>query len=143
MTSLLLPYLLAGAGHAGGASDVGAAWVTAATALAVAVAGGLAFAARWAWRILSRTRDFLDDWAGEPARPGVPERPGVMSRLQSAESLIERVLAETMPNGGSSLRDVVHRTAGDVNAVKADLTAMRGRMELFEKQRHNREKGTP
>lgn len=41
-----------------------AAWVTAATALAVALAGAAVFAGRWAWRILSRTRDFLDDWAG-------------------------------------------------------------------------------
>jgi hypothetical protein len=91
------------------------------------------------WR---RVGAFLDDWGGEQARPGVPDRPGVMARLQTAETLIAKVLAETLPNGGASLRDVVHQTQADVSGMKGDVAAMRARMELFETQRASREKGT-
>lgn len=46
---------------------------------------------------------FLDDWNGEPERPGVsPARPGVMARIAAIEH-------ELHPNGGSSLRDAVNR----------------------------------
>jgi hypothetical protein len=108
------------------------AWITAALALAAAVGGLAAWGIRWTWRILSRTTTFLDDYFGEPARDGVAARPGVMSRLQAVEDSLAHVVAETRPNHGNSLRDVVARTAQDV----AD---MRGRMELFETQRAGRE----
>lgn len=54
-------------------------------------------------RLLKRLGDAFDDWQGQPARPGVPERPGVMRRLEMIES-------ELHPNGGSSLRDAINRT---------------------------------
>jgi hypothetical protein len=108
------------------------AWLTAATALAAAVAGLAAWAIRWTWRVLTRITRFLDDYFGEPARDGVPARPGVMSRLQAVEESLAHVVAETRPNHGNSLRDVVAQTAQDV----AD---MRSRMELFEHQRETRE----
>lgn len=59
-----------------------------------------------AWKAVAptfrRTRDFLDDWGGEPARPGVPERLGVMARL-------DRIEHELHPNSGKSLRDQTNR----------------------------------
>lgn len=39
-------------------------------------------AVRRAW---APVREFLDDWRGEPARPGVDERPGVLERLDRIE----------------------------------------------------------
>lgn len=52
---------------------------------ATAVLAVLALAG-WAWRKLGRpVRDFLADWRGQPARPGVSERPGVMRRLEHIE----------------------------------------------------------
>jgi|SRR5690606_6239788 len=57
----------------------------------LSIAGGLTtltiFVAIWRW-IRSwgkRISDFLDDWNGEPERPGVPARPGVMQRLAANE----------------------------------------------------------
>ena len=51
------------------------AWLTALTALAVAVFGVLGWAARYGWRVLRRTMHFLDDWGGEEAHDGLGPRP--------------------------------------------------------------------
>lgn len=57
-------------------------------------------AAAWAWRSLlgpltkriraamRRIETFLDDWDGEPARPGVPARPGMVERVRGIEDLV-------------------------------------------------------
>lgn len=90
---------------------------------------------RWAWRILKRTAHFLDDFFGEPARDGLPATPGVMARLGSIEDTLHRVVAETTPNGGKSLHDVIGRIESDVNLIKTDQGEMRRRMELFEARR--------
>ncbi|MEU1883442.1 hypothetical protein ABZ470_39565 [Streptosporangium sp. NPDC020072] len=57
---------------------------------------------RLAARKTRRLTHFLDDWQGEPARPGVEARPGIPERLQKIESELRR-------NSGTSLRDVVDR----------------------------------
>jgi hypothetical protein len=102
-----------------------AQWVTAATALALAVVGCLAAITRWGWRIARRVSHFLDDYSGQPARDGLPERPGVMARLQSVEELVAKVVAETTPNGGKSLRDAVNRTAADVADIRIEQARVR------------------
>ena len=116
-----------------------AAWLTAFTALAAAVGALLAWGGRVGWRLITRTLNFLDDWAGEAPRPGVAARPGVMARLLAMERAVAEVRAETKPNGGSSLRDVVHRTANDVADVKTDVGELRRRVEQFERERERRE----
>jgi hypothetical protein len=60
---------------------------------------------RWARRI----NDFFEDWNGQPARPGVPERPGVMPRLADFDKRLKSVEHELHPNSGASLRDAVDR----------------------------------
>lgn len=42
--------------------------------------------------------NFLDDWSGQPERPGVPRQSGVMERLSQLEH-----------NGGASIKDSVTR----------------------------------
>lgn len=44
-----------------------------------------------------RVGHFLDDWFGEPARPGVAERPGVMRRI------------DVLEHGHGELRREVHQ----------------------------------
>ena len=67
----------------------------------------------WAWRTARRMHcritNFLDDWSGEAARPGVHSRPGVMERLADVDSRIERVEQQLVTNGGASMRDAVDR----------------------------------
>lgn len=79
------------------------------------------------WRGLRKVNDFLDDWRGAPARPGISARPGAMERLSNVETsvsnntaqvtLVSRrvqlVEAELKPNGGSSFRDRVERAIPD------------------------------
>ena len=54
--------------------------------------------------------NFLSDWTGEPARPGVPARAGVMARLEANDEQIKAVRHELHPNSGSSMRDAIDRT---------------------------------
>lgn len=62
-----------------------------------------------------------DDLIGEPDRPGVPGRPGVMERLHQLD---ERT-AELHPNGGGSIKDQVTR-------IDRRMTEMSGRLRAVE-----------
>lgn len=81
-------------------------------ALAV-LAGGIAVVVK-VFSLIKRMHNWLDDWAGEPARPGVDARPGVMARLASIE-------AQLRPNGGTSARDAVDRVERSVARVENTL----------------------
>jgi hypothetical protein len=100
-------------------------WIAAIVGLLTASAAALAFVLRWGWRILRRTQDFLDDWGGCEARPGVPARPGVMSRLHSIEQIGAGLQSEMRLNGGNSLRDVVQKTSQDMTVLKRDVANLR------------------
>jgi hypothetical protein len=100
-------------------------WIVAVVAVMTLGGGAVAIAGRWAWRTLRRTQDFLDDWNGHPARAGVPERPGVMARLSGIEQIGGSLQDQMRLNGGSSLRDVVQQTAGDVRGLKQDVAALK------------------
>lgn len=60
---------------------------------------------------------FIDDVAGEPERPGVPARPGLMERVTTIESSLEQVRHEVTTNHGSSLKDAVK----DIQSAVGDL----------------------
>ncbi|MXM67086.1 hypothetical protein GR925_27565 [Streptomyces sp. HUCO-GS316] len=75
-------------------------------------------------RLTKGVEQYLTDWYGEPDRPGVPARPGVLVRLQRAEEglagigeRLGRLEHEMQPNSGASLRDAVDR----VNTALARL----------------------
>ncbi|MGC4947685.1 hypothetical protein ACLQ2N_16005 [Streptomyces sp. DT224] len=58
-------------------------------------------------RTVARAEQFMDDWYGEPERPGVEARPGMMQRVAEIESRLGGVEHELHPNDGGSLRDAV------------------------------------
>lgn len=80
--------------------------VTLAAAIGAIIAG-----VRWANARWRRVSDFLDDWNGEPARPGFSGRPGVPERLTIVELSIATIRAEVTPNHGGSMKD----TVGQIN----------------------------
>lgn len=72
-----------------------------AAALAVAGAVLTTFIVRALLKVgplMKRTGEFLDDWYGEPPRPGFEGRRGVMARIEGIEH-------ETQFNSGQSLKD--------------------------------------
>ena len=112
-----------------GGDETNPQWVAALVALAGALSGCLAWALRYGWHVLRRTVHFLDDYAGEPARDGLPARPGFMARLGNVEQLLATVVKETTPNGGGSMRDEVAKTARDVADIKTAQATVRERLE--------------
>lgn len=74
------------------------------------------------WPLLRRLGDFLDDVAGEPARPGVPARAGLMERVQ-------RIEYELFPNSGKSMRDQTDRMEELLNNDNERIGALSTQLE--------------
>jgi hypothetical protein len=107
------------------------------------VAGAIFAAFKWVIPFARKVSHFIDDVAGEPERPGVPARPGLMERVTTIETTQEEqsvVLAaverkqaehsdtlatvshEVTTNHGSSLKDSTKRLEGRVDDMEQKLT---------------------
>lgn len=64
--------------------------------------GAVVWLFKVAWPVVRKLNHFVDDVVGEPDRPGVPGRPGLMVRVAHIEH-------EVKTNHGSSLKDAVKR----------------------------------
>lgn len=56
---------------------------------------------------IKRLQTLMDDWLGEPERPGVPRRPGLMERVEKIEKLSLSSAYHTRPNHGGSGHDAL------------------------------------
>ncbi|MFB7496109.1 hypothetical protein ACFC09_15680 [Streptomyces sp. NPDC056161] len=108
---------------------------------ALSLAGGLATGvwriARGGARLGRRVDEFIDDWQGEPSRPGVPARLGVMERMVGLESRmggveqdLRRIKHELYPNSGGSLRDAVDLANHRLSLLCPDETGPTGVPDL-------------
>lgn len=100
-------------------------WILTASTIVLA---GLALGTLYKWVVRPfyvfaiKFIQFLDDWNGEAARPGIaPERLGVMARLSKLEASSARVEQssarveyEVKPNGGASMKDQIDRIEAHV-----------------------------
>lgn len=96
-------------------------WLAALTAVEIlgglSALGVLGMSLKWVVPILTGLRDFLADWKGEPARPGVEARPGVPERMKTIE-------------------DEQRRQSGDLSAVRTQMEAVTSLHADIEKMRH-------
>jgi hypothetical protein len=99
--------------------DAANAWLALGAAVVV-VGGGVVALIRWLRHHLGGLADFINDWHGEGARPGVPARPGVMERLSGIEDRLAAVEHELQPNSGTSLRDAVNRVDARTARIAPD-----------------------
>ena len=90
-----------------------------------ALGGGAAVVKSHVLPFFRALSNFLSDWTGEPSRPGVPGRAGVMARLEANDEQIKAIRHELHPNSGASLRDSVDRieSATELAATKASKAA--------------------
>lgn len=70
------------------------------------------------WPVLVRLKTLIDDWIGEPARPGVDRTPGVMERLAKIEHTSQQASFHSRPNHGSSSHDAVIKK---LNTIESQL----------------------
>jgi len=82
--------------------------------------GGAWAAVRRLAPVVRRVVHLVDDLAGEPARPGVAARPGVMERLAE----LEVRTAELAPNGGESIKDKINRMDRRLIEISGRLRAV-------------------
>ncbi|MEU9888021.1 hypothetical protein [Sphaerisporangium sp. NPDC051011] len=67
---------------------------------------------RFAMGIYRRISNFLDDWNGEPARPGVEERPGFPARIAAVEKEMAGVKAIVSNGLSHNVKDIQERVKG-------------------------------
>ncbi len=80
------------------------------------------------WPTLSKLKDFADDVTGEPGRPGVAARPGLMERMSAVECMAQQAAKDaaeasknTKPNGGSSSHDDIIRRFTETDRSIAEV----------------------
>lgn len=82
----------------------------------------LAVLAKWVflpmYRAARRITLFLEDWLGEPARPGFEGRKGVMERLATVEHQTARAEFHLGNGNPTPLRLIVESTKKDVETLK-------------------------
>jgi hypothetical protein len=76
---------------------------------------------------VSNWEAFMEDWAGQEARPGRDRIPGVMERLNDIDG-------ELKNNGGSSVKDAVDRIEKDVKELSVDTKGIKSRLENGDKR---------
>lgn len=86
-------------------------WILVAAGVLTVLGGGLKVILDHVAPFFRALGNFLDDWSGEPARPGYAGRTGVMTRLSQLEN-----------NGGSSIKDAVDRIEENVASNSNKLT---------------------
>jgi hypothetical protein len=106
-----------------------ATWI--ATAAAVAAVLLSARPLHWAYQLIQGTHDFITEW------------PRMREAITELREEVADIKAETRPNGGSSMRDVVARTAEDVSDIKHRQALIGERIEQLESLRAGREQKGP
>lgn len=89
------------------------------------------------WKLLGSLKDFMDDVKGEPARAGVPARPGLMERVGSIETSLAQVKHEVLPNTGTSLRDAADRTEKKVDDIGPKVDSLTADMATVHEKLDN------
>lgn len=89
------------------------------TAAAGSVSGLIAVVTPF-WRKIRSISHLIDDWQGEPARPGVPERKGVMVRLQEIEDRVMSTEYHVRPNHGGSSHDNMMKQLKKIEELISD-----------------------
>lgn len=78
-----------------------------------------------------RDEQLLRDFYGD-ARPGVPQRPGVLVSLENLDSKVDHILSEIQPNHGGSIKDAVVRMDTRLVSVESDVKGIHERLDAKE-----------
>lgn len=77
----------------------------------------IAWTVRKLWPGVRKLNHFVDDVMGEPARPGVPARAGLVERMANLEQDLRVVKAEVKNSHTSNLREDLDGMANEVREL--------------------------
>lgn len=75
--------------------------------------------------VMKKLNDMLDDWNGERARPGVPERKGVMESISDLKTQVEPIVDDKAEGNHQQVLDRLHEINLLVTTNHGDLKRMR------------------
>lgn len=116
MITVAIAAVAIAASHTAAAANTLALLYTVAGILAGIAIIGTGFV-KYIWPAFKSLRNFFSDWEGTPARPGVPERPGMMKRMETVEFDIKTIKHEVHLNSGQSIKDIAQRTEEKVDRL--------------------------
>lgn len=89
--------------------------------------GAVGLFLKWIWSTVrppvKSHLQFLEDWHGEDARPGVPAKPGMMVRVQNLEDVVEHLKAEVTLNHGGSMKDQVVAMRKQIDSIQKKINS--------------------
>lgn len=77
-----------------------------------------------------KLHQMVDDWVGEPARPGFGSIPGVAERVQHLEADVTLIKHEVQFNSGTSIKDAVTRTNSIVTDLKPQVEELKHKVDV-------------
>lgn len=103
--------------------DILTAW----DVIAWIIGGGVVIAGiKWLQPVLVGLKNFLEDWRGEPQRPGRDAVPGVMAQLEAHAEAIEDIRKQVQPNHGTSAHDGIIKRIDALQKLVSDALAAIG-----------------
>jgi len=105
----------------------------------ILLAAGIILAMVKGFPVIRKFVAFVNDVAGEEARPGREARPGLFERLQGIEytqrqvaTKVNLVHHELFPNSGKSLRDQTNRIEEKVNLDYREIASLKQSVQRLE-----------
>jgi hypothetical protein len=77
-----------------------------------------------------KLHQMVDDWVGEPARPGFGSIPGVAERVQHLEADVSLIKHEVQFNSGTSIKDAVTRTDAAMADLKPQVDELKHKVDV-------------
>lgn len=89
----------------------------------------IAYLLRKLWPVIHGFTNLMDDWRGEPARPGVPARTGVMENVSLLRAEVEVVRNQVQNSHRTNFRDDLDNVEYKVDEVYKQIGSLNSKLD--------------